>query len=65
MRNTYEVLLTRGMKATAVYSTDTETQEFLEKIAGESSAPTGRPSEATHGPFADDRPIVSRCHRNW
>ena len=29
VRNTYKVLLTRGMKGTAVHSTDTETQEFL------------------------------------
>lgn len=33
VRNTYKVLLTRGMKATAVYSTDPETQEFLEQMA--------------------------------
>jgi uncharacterized protein len=32
VRNTYKVLLTRGMKATAVYSTDPETQEFLEQM---------------------------------
>jgi DUF2075 family protein len=32
VRNTYKVLLTRGMKATAVYSTDTETQRFLEHM---------------------------------
>jgi DUF2075 family protein len=32
VRNTYKVLLTRGMKATAVYSTDAETQEFLEEM---------------------------------
>jgi uncharacterized protein len=30
VRNTYKVLLTRGMKATGVYSTDRETQEFIE-----------------------------------
>jgi uncharacterized protein len=29
VRNTYKVLLTRGMKATAVHSTDPETQDFL------------------------------------
>jgi hypothetical protein len=34
VRNTYKVLLTRGMKATAVYSTDAETQEFLQRHAG-------------------------------
>ena len=32
IRNTYKVLLTRGMKATAVLSTDQETQEFLERM---------------------------------
>jgi hypothetical protein len=32
VRNTYKVLLTRGMKATAMFSTDPETQEFLEKM---------------------------------
>lgn len=34
VRNTYKVLLTRGMKATAMYSTDPETQEFLTRMAG-------------------------------
>jgi hypothetical protein len=33
VRNTYKVLLTRGMKATALFSTDSETQAFLEKMA--------------------------------
>jgi uncharacterized protein len=33
VRNTYKVLLTRGMKATAVCSTDPQTQEFLERMA--------------------------------
>ncbi|NNH72312.1 DUF2075 domain-containing protein [Nocardia uniformis] len=33
IRNTYKVLLTRGMKGTCVYSTDSETQEFLEEMA--------------------------------
>jgi hypothetical protein len=32
VRNTYKVLLTRGMKATAVYSTDEATQAFLEEM---------------------------------
>ena len=32
VRNTYKVLLTRGMKATAMYSTDPETQAFLEEM---------------------------------
>ncbi|MFD6355061.1 DNA/RNA helicase domain-containing protein [Nocardia tengchongensis] len=34
IRNTYKVLLTRGMEGTCVYSTDAETQEFLEKMVG-------------------------------
>ncbi|MEE2038808.1 DUF2075 domain-containing protein [Nocardiopsis sp. CT-R113] len=29
IRNTYKVLLTRGMRGTVLYSTDSETQEFL------------------------------------
>lgn len=33
IRNTYKVLLTRGMKATAMCSTDPETQAFLEEMA--------------------------------
>ncbi|WP_312888395.1 DUF2075 domain-containing protein [Nonomuraea rhodomycinica] len=32
IRNTYKVLLTRGMMGTAVYSVDPATQEFLEKL---------------------------------
>ncbi|RZT87350.1 hypothetical protein EV383_4270 [Pseudonocardia sediminis] len=32
VRNTYKVLLTRGMKGTAMFSTDPETQEFLEEM---------------------------------
>lgn len=32
VRNTYKVLLTRGMKGTAVFSTDPETQAFLEEL---------------------------------
>lgn len=31
-RNTYKVLLTRGMRGACVYSTDPETQEFLEAM---------------------------------
>ncbi|WP_410535983.1 DNA/RNA helicase domain-containing protein [Streptomyces sp. KL2] len=34
IRNTYKVLLTRGMVGTIVYSTDPETQEKLRQIAG-------------------------------
>ncbi|WP_216212769.1 DUF2075 domain-containing protein [Amycolatopsis aidingensis] len=33
IRNTYKVLLTRGMRGVCVYSTDPETQEFLESMA--------------------------------
>ncbi|MGW3545286.1 DNA/RNA helicase domain-containing protein [Nocardia niigatensis] len=33
IRNTYKVLLTRGMQGACVYSTDPETQEFLERMA--------------------------------
>lgn len=32
IRNTYKVLLTRGMQGVCVYSTDPETQEFLERM---------------------------------
>jgi hypothetical protein len=32
IKNTYKVLLTRGMRGTAVYSVDPETQEFLEEM---------------------------------
>jgi hypothetical protein len=32
IKNTYKVLLTRGMRGTAVYSTDPETQSFLEEM---------------------------------
>ncbi|MEU1209156.1 DUF2075 domain-containing protein [Nocardia sp. NPDC005825] len=33
IRNTYKVLLTRGMQGVCVHSTDPETQEFLERMA--------------------------------
>ena len=33
VRNTYKVLLTRGMQGSCVYSTDPETQAFLEEVA--------------------------------
>lgn len=33
IRNTYKVLLTRGMRGVCVYSTDPETQEYLETLA--------------------------------
>ncbi|MGC7102523.1 DNA/RNA helicase domain-containing protein, partial [Amycolatopsis lurida] len=32
IKNTYKVLLTRGMRGTAVFSTDPETQDFLEEM---------------------------------
>ena len=32
IKNTYKVLLTRGMRGTALYSTDPETQSFLEEM---------------------------------
>jgi DUF2075 family protein len=32
IRNTYKVLLTRGMRGTLLYSTDSETQEYLAKL---------------------------------
>jgi DUF2075 family protein len=32
VRNTYKVLLTRGMRGTVVYSTDAETPELLQSL---------------------------------
>ncbi|MER7333545.1 MULTISPECIES: DNA/RNA helicase domain-containing protein [unclassified Micromonospora] len=32
IRNTYKVLLTRGMRGTVLYSTDAETREFLASL---------------------------------
>ncbi|GAA4188058.1 hypothetical protein GCM10022252_22640 [Streptosporangium oxazolinicum] len=37
IRNTYKVLLTRGMIGTFIYSTDRETQEFLSRLATQKS----------------------------
>lgn len=34
IRNTYKVLLTRGLSGVCLYSTDPETREFLEKMTG-------------------------------
>ena len=34
IRNTYKVLLTRGMRGMRLYSTDAETQEFLASLVG-------------------------------
>jgi hypothetical protein len=39
IRNTYKVLLTRGMKGTVLYSTDGETQRFLAGLAAASVEP--------------------------
>lgn len=33
IRNTYKVLLTRGMRGVCLYSTDEETQAFLAEMA--------------------------------
>lgn len=41
VRNTYKVLLTRGMRGTAIYSTDPETQAFLEKLVPAQTALPG------------------------
>ena len=38
VRNTYKVLLTRGMRGATVYSTDTETQSLLESLVPASAA---------------------------
>ncbi|MEU3375157.1 DUF2075 domain-containing protein [Streptomyces sp. NPDC006660] len=40
IRNTYKVLLTRGMMGTVVYSTDSETREKLRELAGDSERRT-------------------------
>ncbi len=32
MRNVYKVLLTRGLRGAYLYSTDSETQQFLERL---------------------------------
>jgi DUF2075 family protein len=32
IRNTYKVLLTRGMQGTVLFSTDTETREMLRSL---------------------------------
>ena len=37
IRNTYKVLLTRGMVGTVVYSTDAETRAKLRQLAGGST----------------------------
>lgn len=42
VRNTYTVLLTRGMKGTATFSTDPQTQRFLEGHVSLSRRPDRR-----------------------
>ncbi|MFJ9557813.1 DNA/RNA helicase domain-containing protein [Nocardiopsis sp. NPDC101807] len=37
IRNTYKVLLTRGMQGTLLYSTDPETQEFLSRLTAKAA----------------------------
>ena len=46
IRNTYKVLLTRGMRDTLVYSTDAETQDLLTQLfnrIGMRASPLSRP----------------------
>jgi hypothetical protein len=45
IRNVYKVLLTRGMKGTFLYSTDTETRTFLRSLIDRD----GRSPSASHG----------------
>jgi uncharacterized protein len=47
IRNTYKVLMTRGMRGTMVYSTDAETREYLAKLIR-----PGRPVETRYEPIA-------------
>lgn len=42
IRNTYKVLLTRGMRGTTIYSTDRETQELLRSLVPEEVSVTAR-----------------------
>jgi DUF2075 family protein len=42
IRNTYKVLLTRGMVGTVVYSTDSETRAKLRELVGGSARETAR-----------------------
>ncbi|MGW6415266.1 DNA/RNA helicase domain-containing protein [Streptomyces sp. NPDC055055] len=46
IRNTYKVLLTRGMVGTVVYSTDPETREKLRSLAPSLAAGEARPASA-------------------
>jgi DUF2075 family protein len=47
VRNTYKVLLTRGMLGSAVFSTDTETQRFLNGLLQVQAAPVGSRAAST------------------
>jgi DUF2075 family protein len=42
VRNTYKVLLTRGMLGTTVFSTDPETQRLLRGLLEPEAGPVGR-----------------------
>ncbi|MGW5021254.1 DUF2075 domain-containing protein [Streptomyces sp. NHF165] len=55
IRNTYKVLLTRGMIGTVVYSTDAETREKLRELAG---APARDESRTPDGPTAGSVPLA-------
>lgn len=56
IRNTYKVLLTRGLRGTSIYSTDPETREFLSSLIrrGTQSAVSG--STEQHENAGDSRP---------
>ncbi len=48
IRNTYKVLLTRGMRGTVIYATDAETQEFLTDLVQQR-----QPLETNYAPRAE------------
>ncbi len=47
MRNTYKVLLTRGMLGSVVFSTDLETQRFLSELLQGEVTPAAHPEVFT------------------
>jgi DUF2075 family protein len=47
VRNTYKVLLTRGMLGSVVFSTDPETQRFLSGLLQDEVSPAGRQKSST------------------
>jgi DUF2075 family protein len=47
VRNTYKVLLTRGMLGSVVFSTDPETQGFLCRLLQREVSPLGRSASAS------------------